>query len=136
LNINPLLDVVILRILSQSVGFVCVLFTVLCLTMFQFHEVLFISKLILDTDPLVFCLGSCLLYQWIQGYYPLSLLLNLVCLVLCWGIWPTWTWDLCRVINMHLFAFFYMQTSSHTSTFCWSCFHFSIVYFWFICQIS
>jgi hypothetical protein len=28
-----------------------------------------------------------------------------VCLVLCWGIWSSWIWVLCRVIDMDLFAF-------------------------------
>lgn len=30
----------------------------------------------------------------------LSLLPDTVCLVLCWGLWFTWTWVLCRIIDM------------------------------------
>ena len=33
----------------------------------------------------------------------------LIYLVLCWGLWSTWTWVLCRVIDMDLFTFFYMR---------------------------
>jgi intracellular septation protein A len=43
---------------------------------------------------------------------------------LCWGLWSTWTWDLYRVINVDLFAFFSMQTSSQISTICWRHFFF------------
>ena len=59
-----------------------------------------------------------------------SLLPGSICLVLCWSLSSTWTWVLCRVISMDLFAFFYMQTISHTSTIWWrSCLLF-IVSFW------
>jgi hypothetical protein len=52
--------------------------------------------LILVAESLVFCSGSCLLYQRIQGYFPVSLLLDLEYLILCYGLWFTWTW-----INLH-----------------------------------
>lgn len=38
------------------------------------------------------------------------------CLVLYWGLWPTWTWVLCRVIETYLFEFFYMSIFSLIST--------------------
>ena len=49
-------------------------------------------------------------------------LLDLVYPILCWGLWSTWTWVLCRAINMNLFEFFYMQASSQTSNTFWICF--------------
>ena len=44
----------------------------------------------------------------------------------------TWTWVLCRMMSRDLFAFFYTQTSSLTSTVCWRCCLFSSVYFWLL----
>ena len=44
----------------------------------------------------VLCLGSCLLCQCGQDYSPLPLLSGSMHLVLCWGLWSTWTWILCR----------------------------------------
>ena len=41
-------------------------------------------------EILVFCLGICLLCQWVQGSPPVSPLLDFVYLVLCWGSWSTW----------------------------------------------
>jgi hypothetical protein len=53
---------------------------------------------------------------------PLSLLLDLVCTVLCWDLWSTWTWILCRRTDVNIFAFFFMQTFSYTSGICyWKC---------------
>ena len=57
-------------------------------------------------EPLVFCSGSCLLYRWVQGYLSLSVLLDWVYLVLCWGLWFIWTWVLGRVINMDHLHFY------------------------------
>ena len=42
------------------------------------------------------------LWQCIQGYFPLSLLLHPVYPVLWWGLSSTWTWALWSVINMNL----------------------------------
>ena len=88
------------------------------------------------SELLLFCSGICFLYQQVQGSSPHSLLLNLVCLILCWGLWSTWLWALCRVIDMGLFAFFSMQTSNSTSTICWRHFLFPFVWFLVLCQIS
>lgn len=52
-----------------------------------------------------------LLCQWVQGYFPLSLLSGSLCLVLYWSLWSTWTWILYSVISMGLFAIFYKQAS-------------------------
>jgi hypothetical protein len=41
-----------------------------------------------------------------------TFLLELMYLGLLCFIWFTWTWVLCKVIDMDLFAFLYMQTSS------------------------
>ena len=38
---------------------------------------------------------------------------------LYWGLWSIWTWVLCMRINMELFWFFYMLTSSYTNPICW-----------------
>jgi hypothetical protein len=82
------------------------------------------------------CLGNFPLCQWVQGSFPLSLLLDSVYLVLCWGPWSTWTWALYKVTNMGLFSFFYIQIASLTSTTYWRCFFCSIVYFWYLGQRS
>ena len=92
----------------------CPIDSVLCLTepfSFLWSHLSIVDKSIMP-EPLVFYSGPCLWYLCIQDYFPLSLLSDLVYLVLCWDLWYTWTWVLCRVINMDLFAFFYMQTSS------------------------
>lgn len=44
---------------------------------------------------------SCLLCQCVQSSSPLFLVTDLACLVLCWGLWPTWTL-LCRAISMDI----------------------------------
>ena len=69
--------------------------------------------------------------HYVQGSFQLSLLLDSVYLVLCWGPWSTWSWALWGLINGILLAFFCMQTSSWTSIICWGCFLFSIVWFCF-----
>ena len=71
---------------------------------------------------LVLYLGSGLLCPRIQGYFPLSLIWSSVWQDLCWGLWSIWTWVLCIVLDMDLFAFFYMLISSYASTICWRCF--------------
>lgn len=65
---------------------------------------LFIVSLRACTIGVLFCLGSCLLHQCIQGFFLFSLLSDLVYPILCWGLWSTWIWVLCRVINMDLFV--------------------------------
>ena len=67
-------------------------------------------------------------HQSIQGYFPLFLL-DLAYLDICWGRQSTWNWVLCAVMNMDLYAFFYMKTSNKTRNLCWRCFLFSIVWF-------
>jgi hypothetical protein len=61
-----------------------------------------------------------------------------VYLVLCWGPWSTWTWDLCRVINMDPFAFFYMQTVSRWAFVLLKMLSLPphIVWLWLLCQKS
>jgi hypothetical protein len=36
--------------------------------------------------------------------FPISLLSDLVFPVLCWCLWSTWTWVLCKMINIHGFG--------------------------------
>jgi hypothetical protein len=66
----------------------------------------------------------------------LLVLFDLLCNVLCWGLWSTWTWELCRVIKIDLLSFFYMQTYSLSMTICYRCFLFISVYFWILFQKS
>ena len=54
---------------------------------------------------------------------------------LCCDLWFTWTWILCRAIDMGLFACLYMLTYNY-STICWRCLFYSIAYFWLLCQKS
>ena len=46
---------------------------------------------------------------WVWGFSPLSHILDTVHIVLCWGPWTTWNWDLCKVTDLHLFPFFLLQ---------------------------
>ena len=64
------------------------------------------------------------LCQWVQSYSPFFFPLGSMYLVLCWSLWSIWSWVLCRVINTDLFAFFYLKTSSLTSTSFWRCYLF------------
>jgi hypothetical protein len=70
----------------------------------------------------VICSGNFAYCHWVRGYFPLSLLLDSVYLVLCGCSLSTWTWALYKVINADQFAFFCMQTTSWTSTICGICF--------------
>ena len=63
--------------------------------------------LILEHKPLVFCSGTFPLSPCAQDFSPLSLLLDSVYLVLCGGLWSTWTWALYREIEW---------VNSHSST--------------------
>ena len=82
----------------------------------------------------IFCSGSCFLYQCIQGCSLLSFLLDLEYPVLCWSLWSTWTWFLCSVIHMDLIDFFYMPTFCYTTTICWRFLLFSNLCFLLLCQ--
>jgi len=70
--------------------------------------------LILDHKLLVFCSGPIC-----SRLFPTFFLLVGVYLILCGGLWSTWTWALYRMIRMARFAFFYMLTASWTSTICY-----------------
>ena len=61
---------------------------------------------------LVFCLVSFLLCQCIQDFSLLSLLSIARCACIYIEVWSVWICILCRIIDINLFAFFYMQTSS------------------------
>jgi hypothetical protein len=80
----------------------------------------------------VFCSETYCLCQCTQCYSILSPLNGSVYLVLYWGLRSTWTWVLCRVIDMDSFEFFHKQTSNWTSTICWQCFPFSSMHLWFL----
>lgn len=75
------------------------------------------------------------LWLWVQDYFSLSLLSDLVYLTFCWGIWSICPWVWYRVISMDLFPFFSMQASSLTNTICWRYCLFLRVYFLFLKKI-
>jgi hypothetical protein len=52
-----------------------------------------------------------------------------VYLVLCTGSWSTWTWALHKGIRMDQCAFFYILTTSWTSSICWKSCLFSTGWF-------
>ena len=91
----------------------CPIYYVLCLTKFSsfLRSHLSIPDLRAWAIGVLF-LGNFPLWQQLWGCFPLYLLFPGLCLVLCWGPWSTWTWALCKVTNMDLFSFFYMQTAS------------------------
>lgn len=53
-----------------------------------------------------------------------------------WYPWSMWRWILCRVVDMDIFSFFYMQLFSLKGTICWICCIFTSVYFGLLCQKS
>ena len=112
-DISPLSDIELAKILSYSVGCCFMLLTMSFplqkLFSFMRSNLLIVA---LRAETLMFCSGSCLLDQCIQGHSLFFLPLDLVYLVLGWSLWSTWSWVLCRVLNMELFPFLYMKTSS------------------------
>jgi hypothetical protein len=106
LDISPLWDVGLARTVSQSVGcwFILLTMSFALQTLSSFRSPIY-QFLILEHEPLEFCLGQFPLCQWVQGSFPLYLLLVSVYLVLCWGSWYTLTWALCKVTNIDLFSF-------------------------------
>ena len=112
LDISLLSEVGLIKIFSQSVDCYFVLLTVFFalqkLCSFMRSHLL----LILVPELGVFCSGNCLLYQWVQGYFPHPLLLDLVDPVL-FGVF---------LIHLHLsfvqgdkygsICIFYMQRSN------------------------
>jgi len=93
LNINPLLDV---RLgnedFSKSVGrwFVLLTMSFALWKLFSFMRSIY-QFLILKHETLEYCLGNFPLCQWVQGFFPLFLLLDWLCLILCWGSWSSGT---------------------------------------------
>ena len=98
----------------------------------QSYEVPFVMMLflILEHKILVFYSGNFTLYPCPQGSPPLSfLLVSVLCgglwgsvYVVLWGDpWSTWTWAFYSEIRMDQLPFFFMLTSSWTSTICWKC---------------
>ena len=55
------------------------------------------------------------------------MLLDLVYPALHWGLWSTWTWVLCRLVDLDLFAFFYIQKPSYPAPFVEDAFFFHCV---------
>lgn len=90
--------------------------------------------LILVPELLVFCFGSYLPYKYFQSYFPNLSFSRFI--LAGFKLKSTWIWVLFREIDIDLFAFFYIQMSSWTSTICWSCFLFFIVCFWLLHQKS
>ena len=75
--------------------------------------------------------GNCLLCQWVQSYFPLSLLLDSVYLGIMLRFLMHLVLGVFRVINIVLFAFFYKYIFSRRDIICWRCFLLSIVRFGF-----
>lgn len=96
-----------------------------------------ILLLILQHKPLLFCSGNipppC---QCVLGSFPSFPLLDSLYLDLCGGPWIAWTWALYKEMRMDRFAFYYMRTTSWSSTICCKCWLFSIRCFWLLCQRS
>ena len=120
LDISPLPDVGLVKIVSQSVG--CVLSYWQCPLSYRCFAIswgpicwflIFLYKL------LVFCSGKFLLCPCVQGSSPRSLLLVSVYLILCGGPRSIWTWALYKKIRMDQFTLFYMLTASWTKTISW-----------------
>ena len=88
----------------------------------QFHLLIFYLRtwatgvLFMDFPPVPICL-------WL---FPTFSSISSVYLVLCWGLWILWPWVSYSMVNMDLFAFFYMETSSQMSTIYWRFFPFSL----------
>jgi hypothetical protein len=81
--------------------------------------------LILEHKLLVFGSGKFPPCPCTQGSSPLSFLLGSVYLALCRSPWSTWNWHLYKEIRIDWLTFFYMLTSSWTTTICWKCCLFS-----------
>ena len=76
------------------------------------------------------------MFQWVQSYVPISLLLGSLHPVLCWQLRSTWTWELFSIIGTNLFLSFYIQTSRLNSTFVGNVVSFSTMYFCLLYQKS
>ena len=89
-DISPLSGLVLVKIFLHSVGYQFVLWR-MSLALEKLFSFMRSHLLIVDLSAwvFVFCSGGCLLYQWVHGYSPLSVLLDLVYPALCCGLWPT-----------------------------------------------
>ena len=146
LDISPLSDLGLVKILSQSVGGLFVLLTVsfalqkLCNFMrshlsildVQHKSLLFcsIASVLCLTEALQFyevpfvnscCSGNFPLCPCAQDSSPLTFLLVSMYLVLWGGPWSIWNWALYKEARMVQFALFYKLTSTWNSTICWKC---------------
>ena len=126
MHINPLSYVGSLKILSKSVGCYFVLLTVSFTSQKLFS--FFRSHLpIFEPEPLMFCSGNCLLYHICHVFF---------CWVSCWVLWSNRTWVLCGEINMDLFSFICLRTSSKARSIYSRYFPFSFVCFCLLCEKS
>jgi hypothetical protein len=77
--------------------------------------------LILQHRPLLFCLDIFPLCPYLRGFFPTLSSINFSVLGFMWM--SLIYLDLCFVqeIRMDQFRFFYMITTSKTSTICWKC---------------
>ena len=82
----------------------------------------------------MFSWGKCPLCQYVKGYFPLS---HSLYMILYWGPWSTSVWTLCRLINMTLFSFFYIQRAPlRPAPFVEDAFFYSMILLWLFCQKS
>ena len=92
--------------------------------------------LLLQSETLVFFSRKFPLYNWVQWFCPIALLLYSLYLFLCVGPWSTWTWWLYKEVKMDHFSMFHMLSTSFTNTICWKFFLFSTRWFCLLCQQS
>lgn len=84
-------DMELMKIFSHPVGCHFLIDIAPCLIeASQFNEVSFI-KVYSWCCVYVLCTLSCLLWQYIEGYSRISILLTSMYMVLCLGFWPIWT---------------------------------------------
>lgn len=135
MDISSLSDVGLVKTLSQAVGRHFVTLTVSFPSWsFAVSWGLIHGLLILEPEPLVFCSGNCLLYQWVQGYFPLYILWNLM--YIHYVLRSLIHLDLSFVHsykNGSIFILLYVdiQWYQHHSL---KILYFSTIQFWFLCQ--
>ena len=121
LYINPLSNVGLVNIYSQSIG--CWVFFIfywqcpLCQRIFAILWGPICLFFILKHKPFMFCSGNFPLCPCVQGFSPLSLLLDSVYLILCGGLWFTWTWALYKKIRMDQFVFEFVYMVDYVDVF-------------------
>lgn len=97
LGISPLVDVRLVKTFSQSLGFVLFVLLTVPFALQKISRFMrsHLSILYLRAWAIGVLFRKFPPCQWVWDSHPLSLLLDSVYLVLCWGPWSTWTWAFC-----------------------------------------